>query len=86
MAGLAILVFILGYWSEHHYTAIGNMLPAVVGTTLMVIGGQNALGGFLLAVINGHEAEFLNEENYQPVTTPNWQAEGQGKASRSAAG
>ncbi len=86
MAGLAILVFVLGYWSEHHYMAIGNMLPAVVGTTLMVIGGQNALGGFLLAVINGHEAEFLNEEKFQPVAKPNWQAEGQGKASRSATG
>jgi glycosyltransferase involved in cell wall biosynthesis len=58
VTGLAILVFVLGYWSDHHFTAIGNMLPAVVGTTLMVIGGQNALGGFLLAVINGHDADF----------------------------
>jgi len=56
--GFATLILVLRYWSEHHYTAIGNMLPAVVGTTLMVVGGQNALGGFLLAVINGHEAEF----------------------------
>jgi glycosyltransferase involved in cell wall biosynthesis len=58
VTGFATLVFILGYWSEHHFTAIGNMLPAVVGTTLMVVGGQNALGGFLLAVISGHEADF----------------------------
>ncbi|MGO9443624.1 MAG: hypothetical protein ACLPXB_02485 [Thiobacillaceae bacterium] len=86
MAGLAILVFVLGYWSEHHYMAIGNMLPAVVGTTLMVIGGQNALGGFLLAVINGHEAEFLNEGKFQLVATPNRQTDGQEKSSRSAAG
>jgi glycosyltransferase involved in cell wall biosynthesis len=56
--GLATLIFILAYWSQHHYMAIGNMLPPVVGTTLMVIGGQNALGGFLLAIINGHEADF----------------------------
>jgi glycosyltransferase involved in cell wall biosynthesis len=58
LLGFASLVFVAGYWSQHQYTAIGNMLPAVVGTTLMLVGGQNALGGFLLAVINGHEAEF----------------------------
>jgi glycosyltransferase involved in cell wall biosynthesis len=58
LLGAVTLVLILGYWSEHHYTAINNMLPAVVGTTLLVIGGQNALGGFLLAVISGHEADF----------------------------
>jgi glycosyltransferase involved in cell wall biosynthesis len=60
-AGFATLVFVLGYWSEHRYAAIGNILPAVVGTTLMVIGAQNALGGFLLAVINGNEAQFTTE-------------------------
>jgi hypothetical protein len=27
------------------------MLPPVIGTTMMVIGAQNMLGGFLLAVI-----------------------------------
>jgi len=58
LTGVVALFFVLSYWSEHHYTAIGNMLPAVIGTTLMVIGGQNALGGFLLAVISGHEADF----------------------------
>ncbi len=58
IAGLVILACVLRYWSEHHYVAIGNMLPAVVGTTLMVIGAQNALGGFLLAVVTGNEATF----------------------------
>jgi hypothetical protein len=61
MAGLAVLVLILGYWSKHRYAAIGNILPAVVGTTLMVVGAQNALGGFLLAVINGNEAELATK-------------------------
>jgi glycosyltransferase involved in cell wall biosynthesis len=58
VTGFIILIFLLSYWSEHHYTAIGNMLPAVVGTTLMVVGAQNAFGGFLLAVINDHETDF----------------------------
>ena len=59
--GFAILLAVLGYWSHHHYTAIKSVLPAVVGVTLIVIGAQNALGGFLLAIINGNEAEFLKE-------------------------
>lgn len=60
--GVAILVSVLAYWARHHFTAISNMLPAVVGTTLMVIGAQNVLGGFLLAVINGNEADYLTQK------------------------
>jgi len=37
------------------------VLPAVVGTTLVVLGGQTALGGFLMAIINGNEAKFLSQ-------------------------
>ncbi|WP_020176022.1 glycosyltransferase family 2 protein [Methyloferula stellata] len=75
MTGFGVLVLVLGYWSQHHFMAIGNMLPAVIGTTLMVIGAQNVLGGFLLAVINGHEADFLNEEKYQPAVRQNHPAQ-----------
>ncbi|KAF2990466.1 glycosyltransferase family 2 protein [Methylocystis sp. MJC1] len=59
-AGLAILLGVIGYWSGHHFAAIGNVLPAVLGTTLIVLGAQNALGGFLLAIINGNEAKFID--------------------------
>ncbi len=68
LAGFAILVGILFYWSEHSYAAIRNMLPAVIGTTLMVVGAQNALGGFLLAVISGHAADFLKTDDARPAT------------------
>lgn len=61
-AGVAVLACVLSYWASHQFTAISNMLPAVVGTTLMVVGAQNALGGFLLAVINGNEAEYLTQK------------------------
>lgn len=61
-AGITILAFVLSYWASHHFTAISNMLPAVVGTTLMVIGAQNVLGGFLLAVVNGNEAQYLTQK------------------------
>ena len=61
-AGLAILLSVVGYWSQRHFDAIGNVLPAVMGTTLVAIGAQNAFGGFLLAIINDHEAEFLKTD------------------------
>jgi len=84
MSGFSVLVFVVGYWSEHHYAAIGNMLPAVVGTTLMVVGAQNVLGGFLLAVINGHEAEFLSEHKYEPGLLRSHQKEAENQQKRAA--
>ena len=57
------------YWSQHHFPAIRSALPAAVGAALLVVGAQNALGGFLLAIINGHEAEFLKAETL-PTAAP----------------
>jgi hypothetical protein len=58
-SGFAILLTLFSYWTQHGYTMIGTVLPAVTGTTLIVVGAQNILGGFLLAIISGHEADFL---------------------------
>jgi hypothetical protein len=60
IAGLAILGSVVAYWSASRYSPIANVLPAVAGTSLIVMGMQNALGGFLLAILNGHEADFLH--------------------------
>jgi hypothetical protein len=62
LSGLGILFAVVAYWSSSHFTTIGNVLPAVAGTSLIVIGAQNALGGFLLAILNGNEAEFLRRK------------------------
>jgi glycosyltransferase involved in cell wall biosynthesis len=64
VAGLAILASVVAYWSAASYGPMANVLPAVLGTSLVVIGVQNALGGFLLAILSGNEADFL-----QPVRT-----------------
>jgi hypothetical protein len=69
MAGMAILALVIWYWSRHSYGPIGSVLPAVAGTTLLVVGAQNALGGFLLAVIGGNEADFLQPEAPKVATT-----------------
>jgi hypothetical protein len=60
LSGLAILFGVVVYWSAHNMGPIGNVLPAVVGTSLFAIGLQNILGGFLLAVIGGNQAQFLS--------------------------
>ena len=49
----------MAYWSQIGFQTIPSVLPAVAGTTLVVIGAQNALGGFLLAILQGNEAQFL---------------------------
>ncbi|HEY8163410.1 MAG TPA: glycosyltransferase [Methylocystis sp.] len=62
--GLAILFGVIGYWSGHHFAPMNSVLPAVLGTTLIVVGAQNALGGFLLAIVNGNEANFVNSADH----------------------
>lgn len=57
--GLAILIGVVAYWSAHNLAAIANVLPAVVGTCAIAIGTQNILGGFLLAIVSGNDAELL---------------------------
>jgi glycosyltransferase involved in cell wall biosynthesis len=59
VAGGAILAAVLFYWSTIEFQRIANVLPAVVGTTLVVLGMQNILGGFLLAIVAGNDADFF---------------------------
>jgi glycosyltransferase involved in cell wall biosynthesis len=59
LAGFAILSVVAAYWSVNSYGVIVNVMPAVAGTTLIAVGMQNALGGFMLAIVAGNEAEFL---------------------------
>jgi len=69
VAGLAILLAIVAYWSAHSLEPIANVLPAVAGTCAIAIGTQNILGGFLLAIVSGNEAEFLRA---RPFPSSNW--------------
>jgi hypothetical protein len=70
LAGLAILSGVVAYWSSSSFPTIGNVLPAVAGASLVVIGAQNALGGFLLAIVNGNEAEFLRRRSDRGEAEP----------------
>lgn len=46
------------YWRSSGFVALPSILPVVIGAVAGVIGMQTILGGFLLAIIAGHKAEF----------------------------
>jgi glycosyltransferase involved in cell wall biosynthesis len=70
LVGGVILVTLLGYWSAHRFEPMRNVLPGVLGTSLVVIGMQNALSGFLLAIVNGNNAEFMRSSVASPAPGP----------------
>ena len=59
VAGLAILAGVVASWSARDFSATYNVLPAVVAALFMTLGMQNVLGGFILAIVNGNDSEFL---------------------------
>jgi hypothetical protein len=61
--GFIVLLGVLFSWWTHHYGRGHPVFFAVVGTLLMTLGAQNALGGFMLAIINGHQAKFLTSSS-----------------------
>jgi len=60
-AGVALLAAVAIYWSATGFDQIANIFPVVVGTAMVVLGSQNILGGFLLAIVGGNEASFFQD-------------------------
>ncbi len=58
-AGLVVLGAVAVSWSRRSFAAAYDVTPPVVGTLLLTLGAQTALGGFLLAILNGNTAKFL---------------------------
>lgn len=65
-AGLVILTGVVIHWSAHDLQPIASVLPAVIGTCALAIGMQNVLGGFLLAIVSGNSAEFVQAPSTMP--------------------
>jgi glycosyltransferase involved in cell wall biosynthesis len=59
-AGFATLAVVALSWSARDFSATYSVLPAVGGTLLVTLGIQNIFGGFLLAIVGGNEARFLD--------------------------
>jgi glycosyltransferase involved in cell wall biosynthesis len=59
VAGLGVLAAVAFAWFASGLGPTGSVLPVVIGVLLLTLGVQNALGGFLLAILGGNEAQFL---------------------------
>ena len=70
LVGGVILATLLTYWSARRFEPMRNVLPAVLGTSLVVIGVQNALSGFLLSIVNGNNADFMGSSLASPPPAP----------------
>ena len=62
LGGLSVLTAVLAHWTAHNLQPIASVFPAVLGTCALAIGMQNVLGGFLLAIVSGNSAEFLQTQ------------------------
>ena len=57
--GLGDLLWVVADWTARAFGRAHSVFPAVIGTLLITLGAQTIFGGFLLAIINGNEARFL---------------------------
>ena len=57
-SGTAIAAIVY-YWSQTGFSALASVLPTVTALTGATIAIQTILGGFLLAIINGHRATLI---------------------------
>jgi len=67
LLGLAILVWAVMAWSGRGFGPNNTVLPVVLGTMFVALGAQNVLGGFMLSVIGGNEARFLDYGSSEEV-------------------
>lgn len=59
VAALAGFAMIGQYWADIGYAALPSNLPVVVAAVTGATGMQTIFGGFLLAIISGHRADFV---------------------------
>lgn len=57
-AGVLGLVAVGSYWSVNDFVGLPSLLPLALACTAIAVGLQTVLGGFLMAIIGGHTADF----------------------------
>ncbi|WP_088184652.1 glycosyltransferase family 2 protein [Sphingobium sp. Z007] len=65
--GVAALATVFWKWTARDFGATYSILPAVLGTTLVTIGMQTVMGGFLLAILGGNESRFYRMHARLPL-------------------
>ena len=58
LAGAAVAAIVI-HWSAHGFVALPSVLPLTIAAAVGAVGVQTALGGFLLAIIAGHQVAFV---------------------------
>ena len=66
VASIVLFAVVIYWWTTLDFLALPTTLPLLFAVVLGVIGMQTALGGFLLSVITGHEAQFC-PDNTAPL-------------------
>lgn len=65
---IAMFAVVVWWWGSRGYVALPNPLPLLIAAITGVVGMQTALGGFLLSVIAGHNAQLA--PGAEPVVAP----------------
>jgi hypothetical protein len=60
-SSIAAMAVIAVYWGAGSFAALPSILPVAIAGVTGTIGLQTLFGGFLLAVIGGNEASFLEQ-------------------------
>ena len=56
--GIAILLYVVVIWAGNDFGPLAMTREMLTGTTLVIVGVQTILSGFLLSVIAGNDAEL----------------------------
>jgi glycosyltransferase involved in cell wall biosynthesis len=59
LIGLTVLAMVFFSWGVRGFAAFPNVLPPVVGTLCLTLGSQTLMAGFLMAILGGNQARFL---------------------------
>lgn len=68
--GCVMLIAIAYGWVNRDFQAANSILPPVLAILACILGLQNMLGGVLLAIIGGNEAQFCVEPGLDPSRGP----------------
>ena len=57
VCGLLLLGYVIYVWQVYEFGALARIREMIAAATLIQIGMQNILGGFILSVISGNKAQ-----------------------------
>lgn len=64
--GCGTLAYVYTQWVARDYGMADSIFLPILGTLLITLGMQSVLGGFLMAILGGHEARFLATKSVPP--------------------